>query len=158
MRRALFLGLFSIALLGCSSDDPVAVEIVSQDTNTTTAAPEAVEAVFPPVAEGIDRPAEDKIVDLRGQAVVEIIVKDNTFETRRFRVDPGTQLTFINRGFNNHNVIASAEGAFPEVDLPTPSTGPVGLILDVPGDYPFYCSFHGTALNGQTGYVIVGDG
>ena len=157
MRRALILGLFSIALLGCTSDDPAAVEIVSQDTTTTMATLEVAEAVFPPVAEGIDRPAADKIVDLRGQTSVEIIVKDNTFETRRFRVDPGTQITFINRGFNNHNVIASAAGAFPNIDLPTPSTGPVGLILDAPGDYPFFCSLHGTALNGQTGYVIVGD-
>lgn len=111
---------------------------------------------FPPVADGIERP--DDLIDLTGMAVVEIEVGDNVFRTRHFRVDPGTEIVFINTGNNQHNVEAAADGAFTKITDATLDEGPASLILDVPGDYPFFCSIHGSATRGQTGYVVVGRG
>jgi plastocyanin len=55
-------------------------------------------------------------------------------------------------------VTASAEGAFPKITKEALEDAPQALVLDVAGDYPFFCSIHGTANFGQTGYVVVGDG
>lgn len=167
LRRALLIGLSSFVLLGCADDDPLVFEITAQVTTTTapidaTAADADVDAVtttlFPPVAEEFPRPSADKFVDFRGQAIVEIEIRDNVFDARFFRVDPGTRIVFVNRGANAHNVRPSAEGAFPPILDDAIDSGPQALVLDAPGDYPFYCSIHGTSTRGQTGYVIVGAG
>ena len=42
--------------------------------------------------------------------------------------------------------------------LPGGGPEPQTLVVAAPGDYPFYCSIHGTATRGQTGYLVVGDG
>lgn len=169
MRRALLLALVSIALLGCAEDDPFDFAVTTQET---APAPEATDdatdaddstptttTIFPPVNEDVPRPGADRIVDLRGQEVVRIGVgDDNTFDARFFRVDPGTQIVFGLTGTRRHNVLPAAEGAFPMIDADALETGPQALVLTAPGDYPFYCSLHGTPTRGQTGYVIVGDG
>ncbi|MDW3220846.1 MAG: plastocyanin/azurin family copper-binding protein [Acidimicrobiales bacterium] len=165
LRRALLIGLTSLALLGCATDDPLVFEITAQ--TTTTAPPSdstqdesvvTTTTVFPPIAEDFPRPSADKFVDFRGQDIVEIEIRDNVFDARFFRVDPGTQIVFVNRGANTHNVRPSAEGAFPPISDDALAGGPQALVLDAPGDYPFYCSIHGTSTRGQTGYVIVGAG
>ncbi|GJM39676.1 MAG: hypothetical protein DHS20C19_30430 [Acidimicrobiales bacterium] len=169
LRRALLIGLISLALLGCSDDDPLVFEITAQTTTTTAPSDAGIDAgvdddivttttVFPPVAEDFPRPPADKIVDFRGQAIVEIEIRDNVYDERFFQVDPGTQIVFVNRGANTHNVRPSAEGAFPPISDDAIGSGPQALVLDAPGDYPFYCSIHGTSTRGQTGYVIVGAG
>ncbi len=109
-----------------------------------------------PVNPDVTRPSE--IVDLRGQETVEIEIRDNVYDERFFRVDPGTQIVFVNRGANTHDVTASADGAFPKITKEALTAAPQALVLDAPGDYPFYCSIHGTATRGQTGYVVVGAG
>ncbi len=50
---------------------------------------------------------------------------------------------------------AAAEGAFERISDSALEEGPATLVLDAPGDYPFYCSIHGGATFGQTGYVVV---
>lgn len=166
--RVLLFGTFAVSLLGCAGDDPLVFEVTTQET-TTTAPPTdgagdgneadtATTTVFPPVAEDFPRPSADRIVDLRGQAIVEIEIRDNAYDERFFRVDPGTQIVFVNRGANLHNVLPSAEGAFPPIQSDALESAPQALVLTVDGDYPFYCSIHGTPSRGQTGYVIVGDG
>jgi plastocyanin len=149
-------------LLGCAADDPLEFAVTVQDDTTTPSAPiaatgetDAVEdVVLPPVNPDIPRPST--IVDLRGQDLVEIEIRDNVFDERFFRVDPGTQIVFVNRGANTHDVTAAAEGAFPKITKEALIEGPQALVLSAEGDYPFYCSIHGTQTRGQTGYVVVG--
>jgi len=156
--RVLTLGLISLALLGCAADDPIAVGVTRQTTTTVVGATdaEAELAVFPPVNPDVSRPKT--IVDLRGQASVLIDIRGNAFNERFFRVDPGTEIVFENNGVNPHNVTASAEGAFETIPKEALEESRQALILDAEGDYPFFCSLHGTETRGQTGYVIVGDG
>ena len=168
MVRPLVLGVVTLALIGCAADDPLVFETTTQAELNTTAGsdadpnddtaeddPASDPAVFPPVADDINRPRE--IVDLRGREIVEIEIRDNVFDERFFRVDPATLIVFVNRGSNAHNVIAAAEGAFPEIGRDALDEAPQALVLDAPGDYPFFCSIHGTRTRGQTGYAVVGD-
>ena len=166
------IAALSLILLGCAPDDPIVIETVTQEVEVTpeVAADPEVEldcrgsplpdpAAFPPAPEAdIARPADDKVVDLRGQARVEIEIRDNVFEARRFRVDPCTEIVFVNRGANPHNVVPAAEGAFPKIEQNALTAAPQALVVTAPGDYPFYCSIHGTPTRGQTGYLIVGNG
>lgn len=141
-RRA-FLALalcLSAFVVSCAADDGA-----GEDT---------ADATFPPVNPDVARPST--IVDLRGQDLVEIEIRDNVFDERFFRVDPGTQIVFVNRGANTHDVTASAEGAFPKITKEALAAGSQALVLTAEGDYPFYCSIHGTQTRGQTGYVVVG--
>ena len=148
--EALALGLVSVALIGCASDDPQDFAVTTQD-----AADPPDGAVFPPVNPDVARPST--VVDLRGQEIVEIEIRDNVFEERFFRVDAGTQIIFVNRGANTHDVTASAERAFSKITKEALAEGPQALVLSAEGDYPFFCSIHGTQTRGQTGYVVVGD-
>lgn len=143
----------ALALLGCAADDPILIEVTVQEA--PTAAPVVGEDP-PPPTDTVPRPAADKIIDLRGQERVEVVIRGNQFETRFFRIDPGTQIVFVNRGVNPHNVTASVDGAFPTIGQDSLETSPQALQLDIAGDYPFYCTIHGTKTRGQTGYVIVG--
>ncbi len=174
--RAVALGVVSLALLGCATDDPIEINVIAQevtsdaddtaetDTDTDTELdclgnPAADPATFPPEPDiEIARP-DDKIIDLRGQARVEVSIRGNQYETRWFRVDPCTEIVFVNNGVNPHNVIPIADGAFPSIDEDLLEEGPQALVVAAPGDYPFYCSLHGTkTYRGQTGYLVVGDG
>ena len=156
--RTVALGLLALALLGCAADDPISVEVKVQEAATTTAptADAAVEEDPPPPVDTVPRPAADKIIDLRGQDEIEVVIRGNQFETRFFRVDPGTKIVFVDRGVNPHNVTPSNDGAFPTIDQESLEISPQALQLDIAGDYPFYCTIHGTKTRGQTGYVIVG--
>jgi plastocyanin len=174
------IALLSLSLLGCSPDDPLVTRTVTQEVPVENTAPVddgspgetervTTEAEldclgnplpdpteFPLPADDITRP-DDKIVDLRGQARVEVEIRDNVFEPRWIRVDPCTEIVFVNRGANPHNVVPAAEGAFPMIDQFALFDAPQALVLSVPGNYPYYCSIHGTPTRGQTGYIVVGD-
>ncbi|MEM7142170.1 MAG: hypothetical protein AAF548_14195 [Actinomycetota bacterium] len=173
MRRTLLFGILAIALLGCAEDDPFATTVQSATTTEAPAGDGAdgdgpvTDATADPVADDSPEPDDDplsefprpaEIVDLRGQALVEIIVTENIFTERYFRVDPGTQILFRNEGSDAHNVKPAIAGAFPTIDKDALNLEPQALVLTEPGDYPFYCSLHGTSKRGQTGYVIVGEG
>ena len=157
---ALALGLFALVVVSCAADDPLEIAVTVQDDEpepapTDDGVPDdTADATFPPVNPDVARPST--IVDLRGQDLVEIEIRDNVFDERFFRVDPGTQIVFVNRGANTHDVTASAEGAFPKITKEALASGPQALVLTAEGDYPFYCSIHGTQTRGQTGYVVVG--
>lgn len=166
--RALALGLVSLALVGCAADDPIELSVVAQEPGAVAdpdaeldclGNPAADPADFPPAPEAeIVRP-DDRIVDLRGETRVEVPISDNVYDVRWFRVDPCTEIVFVDQGANPHNVYPIADGAFPKIEKDALEAGPQALVVAAPGDYPFYCSIHGTqSYRGQTGYLVVGDG
>jgi plastocyanin len=102
----------------------------------------------------------DDTVDLTGSAQVTVVVTDNAFTDRNILVSPGTEVVWVNEGRNDHNVRPAAEGPgpgwFDEVDVGTLADGGSGSVtFDGVGDFPYFCSFHGTARRGQRGRVIV---
>ncbi len=98
----------------------------------------------------------DNAVDLTGQTKVTIDVKDDAFVQRVAVVTAGTIVTWTNLGLNAHNVIPSVDGAF--VPIPTDKLGSgqsASRTFPSSGDFPYYCSLHGTPRHGMNGRIIV---
>jgi plastocyanin len=95
--------------------------------------------------------------DHTGATTVEIALRDNLYEPRHLRVDAGVEVFFVHEGRNQHDVLPGVVGAFEAIDAEQipPGGGRAAVVFDEPGAYPFYCSFHGTATFGQTGYLLV---
>lgn len=100
-------------------------------------------------------PASD-YTDETGQASIVIDTRDNTFKPQYVTVSAGTKLVFDNRGRTPHNVIPVEADEFEAV--PTEDLQPgdeASIVFDEPGEYPYYCSLHGTKTKGMTGRVKV---
>ncbi|MDQ2678831.1 MAG: cupredoxin domain-containing protein [Actinomycetota bacterium] len=99
---------------------------------------------------------ESEWVDETGKGSVTVITKDNTFTPKYMKVSPGTKIVFDNRGRTAHNVIPSNKDQFESIpvdDLQPADTAT--LVFDDPGEYPYYCSLHGTPTKGMIGAVLV---
>lgn len=145
-RLILSLLLASAVIVACSDDD---TDDTSTDDGTTTT-----------TTEESDEPGEieipDNALDFTGQTEVTVEVQDNTFEQRVILIDPGTTVTWTNEGIQPHNVQPAVEGAFTPIDTGELEPGESNArTFDDAGDYPYFCSLHGTATNGQTGRIIV---
>lgn len=96
------------------------------------------------------------VVDLTGQEVVTVDVRDNVFEPERIAISAGTEVRWENRGRTPHNVVAADEGAFEDIPVSDLQPGDeASRTFDEPGAYPYFCSLHGTATRGQIGEIIV---
>lgn len=163
------LAAFAVLAGACAADDPVGIlageraadagEVVTE-TEELDIDLDALEeaAAEPDPDEGpppIDIP--DDALDLTGFASIDIDIQDNAFVQRVVVVSAGTEIIWTNQGRNEHNVRPSAEGAFEPIStLALAEKGSsAALTFDSPGDFPYFCSLHGTATNGQTGRVIV---
>ena len=65
-------------------------------------------------------------------------------------VDPGTEVTFVNRDPITHNVSATGWGSTRDLELGEGFTA----TFDEEGTYPYACMYH----YGMTGAIVVGDG
>ncbi len=88
-----------------------------------------------------------------GRRAVTVEAVDNSFEPPYVTVSTGTRVTFVNKGRNRHNVISVGDG-FESSGLLDPDDE-FTVTFDDAGDYPYYCSLHGTASSGMTGGVRV---
>jgi plastocyanin len=75
---------------------------------------------------------------------------DACFTPSILRVDPGTEVTFVNRDHYVHNVGGNEWGMFEHMFQGDAFTA----TFSRPGIYPFACSYH----PGMNGAVVVGDG
>lgn len=153
-------GVLALALLAaaCAEDDPHGAFAESMVTTTSTAAPQEQTEVD--LAAAADPEAEieipDDALDWTGQAEVEVTVEDNYFIQRVILIDPGTRVSWINEGVVSHNVLPAIEGAFVPINTGELEPGQRQVrTFDTAGDFPYYCSLHGTARQGQTGRIIV---
>jgi plastocyanin len=109
--------------------------------------------------DGLPEVAESEYEDMTGQDAVEIDVRDNSFGPQYVTVSPGTEITFTNNGRNPHNALPVEEGAFD--DVPVDELQPddqAARTFDEAGDYPYYCSLHGTQSRGMVGRIRVAEG
>jgi len=114
----------------------------SEDSTTTTTL-----VPMPPASE-----FEDKA----GSADVALTVIDNTFEQKYVTVTVGSKVTWTNNGDTQHNITPVVGGAFPSVAATDFKPGATHTVtFDKPGDYPYYCTLHGTPRNGQNGIIRV---
>ena len=108
--------------------------------------------------DGLPAVADSEYEDSTGQDAVEIDVRDNTFGPQYITVSPGTEITFTNNGRNPHNALPVEEGAFEDVAVDElQPDDQASRTFDEPGDYPYYCSLHGTQSRGMTGRIRVAE-
>lgn len=108
-----------------------------------------------PGQEAIDLSGED-FEDLTDQSEVDVQARDNTFLADYIIVKVGTTVTWTNRGRTEHNVLPADEGAFTPIEVADLEPGmSASITFDEPGDYPYYCSLHGTRTKGMVGAVRV---
>ena len=88
-----------------------------------------------------------------GTRSVTVDMVDNNFQPEYVTVSAGTRVTFLNRGHNRHNVFSVGDGFT--------SSGFLGrgdswkVTFKDAGDYPLYCSLHGTPTSGMVGGIRV---
>ena len=158
-----------VVAAGCAADDPVGIfagdraaavdEIVTEDEqlDVDLAALEEAAADLDGTDEPVSIDIPDDALDLSGMDQVALDIQDNAFTQRVVVVSAGTEITWTNQGRNEHNVRPAVEGAFEPIstlDLAEKGDS-ASLVFETPGDFPYFCSLHGTATNGQTGRVIV---
>lgn len=130
--------LAAASLVGCGSDPAINAD----GSPTTVAAP-------------VDGP---DYMDLTAEDAPEVDAVDNNFRAPYVKVNAGTPITFRNEGRNDHNVIPVDDRAFAPVETDAFTPGAETTItFDQPGDYPYYCSLHGTETAGMIGGVSVVD-
>ena len=104
----------------------------------------------------VDVPAS-KFSNQSGQRSIDISATDNDFTPVYVIVSADTKVTWNNQGRNAHNVVPVDKGSFTGVG--TSDFGPgqaYTTSFDTPGDYPYYCSIHGTKnMNGMSGVIRV---
>ena len=80
---------------------------------------------------------------------------DNTFRPDRIEITPGTEVVWVNRGRNDHDLMT--EFGF---GVTAAAFGPgeeYRHVFTEPGEYPYYCTIHGTPEIGMIGSVVVTD-
>ena len=102
--------------------------------------------------------SDETFDDRTASSSVEVDAVDNNFKPKYVEVRKGTTITFKNDGRNAHNVLPADEGAFApiETDQFEPGTS-AEVTFDEVGEYPYYCSLHGTPTVGMIGGVKVVD-
>ncbi len=98
---------------------------------------------------------------IEGQDVV-VEMYDNRFEDTEIRIPVGGSVNWVGAGANPHNAVEadgqwSTETAFGSLDQ---FEGDEALLTyDQPGEYVFFCTYHGNSSgDGMAGTLIVGDG
>lgn len=87
---------------------------------------------------------------------VEVGALDNQFTPPYIEIKRGTTVTFENDGRNPHNVVPANDGAFTPIETDAfPPGSSAAVTFDVAGDYPYYCTLHGTPGKGMTGAIRV---
>lgn len=99
-----------------------------------------------------------------------IQVLDNSFRPVEYEITVGTEVTFENRGRNDHNILPDSVADDAEVTTflagGDPSAWGVASadfvpgdtyshVFSVPGTYTYYCSIHGSPGAGMYGTLVV---
>jgi plastocyanin len=93
--------------------------------------------------------------DESGKDAVQVDAADNVFKPEYIEITAGTEVTFRNDGRNDHNVIPTgANFEAIQADRCEPGTEQT-ITFATPGDYPYYCSLHGTKTKGMIGAIRV---
>lgn len=91
-----------------------------------------------------------------GESEVTVDAVDNNFKPKYVEISKGTEVTFVNEGRNVHNVLPVKEGAFEPIEADDFDPEDDGSVtFDKVGDFPYYCSLHGTKTKGMIGGIRV---
>ncbi len=105
---------------------------------------------------GEDLGLAERGVAADGSELILVYALDNSFRPGTLQVEVGSTVQFINGGRNDHNVLPSSGGT--AWGVATEDFGPrdtYEVRFDEPGEYPYYCSLHGTTAAGMIGSIRV---
>ena len=91
-------------------------------------------------------------VPTRAAAPAAVDIRDNFFDPREVRIEPGDTITWTDRGLRPHTV-TSDTGLF---DSGTISAGDFSFTFEKKGTYYYHCRLHGAARRGMWGVIVVG--
>ena len=87
---------------------------------------------------------------------LDVLALDNNFRDEEIEIVAGTTVVWENGGRNDHNIVPVDERAGWGVDIEEFRPGDVySHTFTTPGEYPYYCTLHGTADFGMIGTVVV---
>jgi plastocyanin len=92
-------------------------------------------------------------VNAQSKSKQKVEVGDNFFKPKDIEVEAGTKVVWTNKGNILHNVLPDKGKAFGTKRLA--SGDKYSYTFKKPGDYGYYCSFHGSPGSGQFGTVVV---
>jgi len=88
--------------------------------------------------------------------VVEVQSLDNQFRQQEVTVAAGTQVRWVNAGQTDHDVQPVDLGAVWGIGQTAfPPGAEYSFVFSEPGEYPYYCSLHGTETVGMIGTIVV---
>lgn len=91
----------------------------------------------------------------RTGVVVAVAAIDNSFRPELIEVDVGDEVSWENRGFNDHNVLY-VDGDDWGVEVEEFGPGATyAHVFSEPGEYHYFCSIHGNETVGMVGTVVV---
>jgi plastocyanin len=121
-----FVILAGVALAGCGDDGPQPEAAASPAESESTA----------PVA------------------TVTVQAIDNTFRPDRVEVAVGTEVVWVNRGRNDHDLLSDFGFG---VDAANFGPGDeYRYVFTEAGEFPYHCTIHGTHTVGMVGTIVVG--
>ena len=135
--------LIAVVASGCGDGKLVASPTASGNTPTPT------------TPTGVDL-SKAAFVDDTKSPKLAVNAIDNLFKDQYVTVKAGTKVTFRNDGRNEHNVLPVVGTEFKGVKTQDFEPGTEYTVTFAePGDYPYYCSLHGTLTKGMTGAIRV---
>lgn len=159
----------ALALVACNADGPDAytagaeLETLSDDTEELFAEEESEETETGSEDMGDMEGMEDESGEAEAPEtfppngeVLGVRSLDNSFIDEVVEVEAGTEILWTNNGRNEHNVVPVDETEEWGVETTDFQPGDeYARVFDVPGEYPYYCSIHGTPEVGMTGTIVV---
>lgn len=173
-RGVLVAAVAALALFGaaCNADGPDAYtadalvtaesEIVSEDTEELFPEEESGEAEPEEMEAGSEEMEDDSGEDQSAETVppngevLNVRSLDNSFIDEVVEVEAGTEILWTNNGRNEHNVVPVDESEMWGIETVDFQPGDeYSRVFDTPGEYPYYCSIHGTSEVGMIGTIVV---
>lgn len=159
------VGVVALIGAGCGSDasdadtsavDAPASTSTAASTETSAHPADHTTAATTVTASTLVDLSEVEWVDRTGESEVEIQSRDNTFLPGYVIVKVGTPITFRNVGRTEHNALPVDEISFEGIEAAEfEPQAEHTITFDEPGDYPYYCSLHGTTTRGMVGAIRV---
>ena len=87
--------------------------------------------------------------------VVEVTAVDNTFRPETIEIEPGAEVVWTNRGRSKHDIVPTEGGDWGVALDDFESGDTYSHVFTEPGEYPYYCTIHGTKTKGMVGKIVV---
>jgi plastocyanin len=146
------------ALLGAAVVSSLALASCGDDSDAETGTDTAAESASDPTTAEPSDDGDDGVatsVAPTGEEV-EVLALDNNFRPEEIEIDAGTTVVWENGGRNDHNIVPVDDADAWGVDIEEFHPGDVySFTFATPGEYPYYCTLHGTADFGMIGTVVV---